>query len=537
MAAHGMAAQRLASPTATPVARRIERADIVVAAALVVVAIVVRGGALPVDGLYRDDAWVVMSVVHGSPTELLWVGWAHPGFTAILMAWSALVGNDAVRFAYPVFVAGALAPGLLFLALRRFGHARAIAAVLAAALLATNAHIEYSGRVKPYVIDALVVLGLAVVLPRLDRATWTWPIALGWVAGALALSSLSSFALVAAAVAALVLLAGSGADRAMRVAAVGVQGLASLAYIASTRDLYNLDAVEDFWKTRNDAFLEFTWNPFGLAADILQHARRVTEVFPGGPDPLPLLWVGAAVVGLVVALTHTRDRVRVRFLVLVLLAAIAGAFVHVLPFGATNGGAVADGGRVSLWLIPPVAVGLAVALQFPRSRAQSVWPRVRTGMDIALYMIAAGVVVAALAGTRVTYPVEGSSAAVEFIESELGPCPAPGACPDVVLLLPVSRWEYAASSRLDIELAKEPQLMTGFDAEPKDPRVHVLRTVTAAEVDRAVDGAERVFTYAAILAFSDFAPVQKALEANGYVEEAGKLFGGNADASVRVWRR
>ena len=133
----------------------------------------------------------------------------------------------------------------------------------------------------------------------------------------------------------------------------------------------------------------------------------------------------------------------------------------------------------------------------------------------------------AVGGDRATYPVKGSSAATEFIESKLGPR-------DVVLLFPNSRWELAASSQLDTGLEQDPKVMTGFDADFKDPRVHVLTTGTAAEVERAVAGADRVFTYAAILAFSNFEPVSRVLEAQGFVEERGALYGGNSDASVRV---
>jgi hypothetical protein len=518
----------MTSSTVTRVASRIASTDVVAGVVLLVFAVVTRGGALPTNGLYRDDAWVVMSVVHGSPTELLWVGWAHPGFTVILMAWGHLVGNDAVRFAYPVFLAGVLAPSLLYLALRWFGYARAVALVLAAALLAANVHIDYSGRVKPYVIDTLVVLALAVVLPRLDRATWRWPLALGWVAGALVLSSLSSFALVATAVAGLAVVIGSSTDGRVRVAAVGVQGVASLAYIGSTRDLYNVDAVEDFWHTRNDAFPEFTFNPFGLFGELVQHARRVTEVFPGGRGWLPLLWFGVALAGLVLAWTQRRHRVRARYLTLVLLAAVLGGFARMLPFGAVNGDAVADGGRVSLWLIPPVAMGLAATLQFLRARLTSVSRPWRVGLDATLYGVAAVLALSALGGDRATYPVKGSSAATEFIESKLSPR-------DVVLLFRNSRWELAASSQLDTDLEQDPKVMTGFDAHFKDPRVRVLTTGTAAEIERAVAGADRVFTYAAILAFSNFEPVSRVLEAQGFVEETGELYGGNPDASVRIW--
>jgi hypothetical protein len=502
--------------------RAITSSDVAAAVALLVLAVLVRGGALPTDGLYRDDAWVVTSVVHGSPAQLLWVGWAHPGFTAILMAWGALMGNDAVRFAYPVFVAGVLSPGLLYLALRWFGYARAIALVLGAALLAATVHIEYSGRVKPYVIDTLVVLGLAVVLPRLDRATWRWPLALIWVAGALVLSSLSGFALVATAVAGLVVVIGSSIDRLVRAAAVGAQGVASVAYIGSTRDSYNTDAVEDFWTRRHDAFPEFTFNPFGLIGELAQHARRVTEVFPGGRGWVSLLWFVVAAAGLVLASARGTNRVRARFLALVLVAAVVAGFASMLPFGAAT-----NGGRVSLWLIPTVAVGLAAVLQPVYARIGSLSRLWRVGLDGTLYVVAAVLALSAFSGTRPTYPVKGSARATEFIESRLGPR-------DVLLMFPTSGWEYVSGSKLDTELKKYPTVMTGFAPHFKDPRVHVLSTGTAADIERAVAGADRVFTYAAMLAFSDFEPVSSVLEAHGFVEEPG-LYGRYSDAAVRVW--
>jgi hypothetical protein len=521
-------------PSAARSTAVITATDVAVAVVLLILAVLIRGGALPSDGLYRDDAWVVTSVVHGSPGELLWVGWAHPGFTAILMAWGTLMGNEAVRFAYPVFVVGVLTPALLYLALRWFDFVRAVALLLAAALLAAHVHVEYSGRVKPYVIDTLVVLGLAVVLPRLDRARWRWPLAVGWVAGALALSSLSSFAVVATGGAGVILAVGaltrSTPDRRFRVAAVAVQGVASLGYIGSTRDLYNVEAVENFWRTRNDAFPEFTFNPFALIGELVQHARRVTEVFPGGRGWLALLWFAAAVVGLTLASRHGRNRVRARFLGLVLVAAVLAGFARMLPFGAVNQGVVANGGRVSLWLIPVVALGLATALQAVHARAGAQSRPLQLGLEATMYITAVVLAVSALTEPRVTYPVRGTAGATRFVESQLGPH-------DVLLMYPTSRWEYVSGSELDTDLKQDPNVMTGFDPSFRDGRVHVLTKVTEPEIERAVAGAERVYAYAAILAFSDFDPVGRVLEANGYVEEAGRLYGGNSDASVRIWRR
>ena len=83
----------------------------------------------------------------------------------------------------------------VYLVLRRFGYARSISSLLGAALVASEIHIIYSGRVRSYVIDVLVVLALAAIVPSIARRRWSWRTAVAWLAGAVLVGSLGVFAL------------------------------------------------------------------------------------------------------------------------------------------------------------------------------------------------------------------------------------------------------------------------------------------------------------------------------------------------------
>src|SRR4029077_7519710 len=119
-----------------------------------------------------------------------------------------------------------------------------VAALCAAALVVADVHILYSTRVKPYTLDVLVVLGLALVLPRLARRTWDWTLAIGWAVFAIIVGSISGFALVATAIAAAMLVLYAHGDRRVRVAAIAGQGvIQALLYTVMQRSS-NLAEIE-----------------------------------------------------------------------------------------------------------------------------------------------------------------------------------------------------------------------------------------------------------------------------------------------------
>ena len=130
-----------------------------------------------------------------SPGDFLALGADHPGYIVLLTGWTQLAGGDEA-LAYPALVAGVLGAPLLFLALRALGYDRAIAALLAAALVAAGTDIVYSGRVRTYTADVLIGLALALVVPRLARMRWSWAVAAAWAVISVVLATFSAFALV-----------------------------------------------------------------------------------------------------------------------------------------------------------------------------------------------------------------------------------------------------------------------------------------------------------------------------------------------------
>jgi hypothetical protein len=136
--------------------------DSLAVAGLLVAAYLARRNVLPLGGLLPDDAWQAFGAAKGSPGNLLTVGFSSPGFTSALMVWSRITGPPE-RMANIAFAAGVVTPAVVYAALRRFGYSRSISLLLGAALVSERLNIVYSGRVKSYLLDALVVLGIAAL--------------------------------------------------------------------------------------------------------------------------------------------------------------------------------------------------------------------------------------------------------------------------------------------------------------------------------------------------------------------------------------
>lgn len=209
--------------------------DLLAVSGLAVTAFVLRRDGLPHDGLFFDDSWVAAGAVKGSLANLWIVGSAHPGFTAALMASTSIAGSDFRALAYPALIAGTIGSPLLHLALRRFGYARSICVLMGAALVVARVHILYSGRVKGYTLDPLLVLGLVVLIPRLARMSWRWQTAIAWLVGLTVSATFSGFALVASAAAGVVLLLHPASDRTIRAGAISARAAVFLAHVTLTQ--------------------------------------------------------------------------------------------------------------------------------------------------------------------------------------------------------------------------------------------------------------------------------------------------------------
>jgi len=442
--------------------------DLVTLTLLAVVAWLARWGSLPSDGLWFDDSWVAAGARLGSPGELLSVGSGHPAFTALLMAVDRVGGGDLTYLGVPSLVFGAVAPAALYLGLRSFGYARAVSAIISAALVVAPIPILYSGRVKGYTLDTLVVLLIAVALPVLAGRTWRWPLAAAWTVAAIGLGTLSGYTLLATAGAGVILVLHAQGDRRIRVAAVSVQAVAQGAYLVVAQSKTDLAGIEKVMETVFDGHMTFSWNPLTFGSEVLRHLRRLAEVFPLSPGDgrwwLALLAV-AAMGGLILAAVKGQRRsetIAARYLLLLVVAAAAGSLVDRFPFGTTNEHPVSAGGRHTLWMVPALAVGLAAVAQ--RARRLATRPgRLRLGFD-------AAVVVAAIAIVVIGYepapeaPFPGSGSATRFIDAAIEPN-------DIAIVNGSSTFSFAISTSTPVGVHMTPDHQVGFAPVFLDERI------------------------------------------------------------------
>jgi hypothetical protein len=511
--------------------------DAFLAALLLVAAFIARRGGLPGDGLWFDDAWVAAGALRGSFSQVFTVGSGQPGYTGALMAWSWLTGGGSESLAFLTLIAGTLGPPALYLVLRRLGYARSISTLLGAALVVGTVHVVYSGRVKTYVFDPLIVISLVVVVASLARVRWRWPTAVAWAAGAVLISSFSGFVFVATAVAGVILLLHAQSDRVVRLLAVAAQGLGQLILFmamqqAAARQLEDLEANQE---ALYDAHVTFSWNPLRFGADALEHYRRLAIVFPGGSGWLLTTCALFAFAGLVVAAFTQRQSVAARYLLLILVVAFVGGVAGRFPFGPESPDDLSTlftrGERATLWLLPVIAVGLATALQLLRG-VTAKGSRSRLVFDVVVYGVAVTVMATALRDAP-PYPFPGSKSATAFVESEVNQN-------DAVLLSPISVYSYAVASRSAVSIVGRPETVNSFIPRFADPRLHPTGPIsdlpgTPDQIRSWVDGADRVFLYDTFPGFGQrkVDAIENTLRAIGFQRVRVKKFGA---PRVVIWK-
>lgn len=448
--------------------------DLVVAATLAVIALLVRW-TFPSDGWFYDDAW--QAVAHQAPLrDLPVVGQTQPGFTAVGMAWARLVGDADPWYVVPALVAGVLGPPVLYLWLRRLRFAAPLGALLAAALVVAPIHVRFSGRVKVYTAELLVVVVLAAVLPRLVGRPWRVPIAVGWTVGSLLLAGFSSFSLLAAAAAGAIVVLHPASDLRLRVPAVAAQALGTVAIVTWTQSTYDSAAVAQQWQG-NGAMLDGRLAT--LPVRVAEHLHHVVQTYPGGPRWLTLgcLVLGGA--GLAGAAVRGRRTVTARFLVLAPMLAIVGSAVGRIPFGPPSG----DLRRVTIWLVPGVAFGLAVAVDALRGRAGP--GTARRAFDGLLWMGALAVLATSV-DARQPYWGSGARLASETVAAQLRDG-------EVVWVTRLTAYSFALHADLPADIRADPDGLVGFVADPEDERLLLLgRHLDSAELVASTEGAAQV---------------------------------------------
>jgi hypothetical protein len=504
------AGQALRSKVALP--------DALIAIALATTAFIVRVN-VPSDGLFYDDAWQAFGAWKGSFLEFITVGQTQPGFTVGLMGWTRVFGTSTAALVTPALIAGTLGPPALYVGLRWFGHARSIALLAGAALASAAVHIEYSSHVKTYTFDVLIVLGLALVVRQLAGLRWRTSTAVAWFVGSVVVGSFSSIALIATVVAGFVLVLHPSGDRKLRLFSTGAQLLVLTMLFAASSQTYNSELLSGFFAARG-GFIDFDPNPITFGKEVFDHFRHVADVFPGR---YPTLSVALVVVGLAVAAWRGPLAVPARFLALMVVVAAGGSIVHLIPFGPPGAP-----GRVSLWTVPAMAVGLCGCLELVRRRAGA--RLLRVGFD-AIMCIAAALILVGSFGTAHPYAAGGRSATRQVMaEADTG---------DAVLITRLTTYSFALYADSPVDLRPTPERSVGFLPAFADRRLHLHDSATTPEeFNEFVEGAERVYVVHALLRSRGEGEYlfNLALELTfrGFTRESSRVI---ERVQVEVWRR
>jgi hypothetical protein len=448
--------------------------DATIAVALGTISWLVRRH-VPADGLFYDDAWQAFGAWKGSLSEFVSVGQTQPGFTLGLMAWTKLFGISTASLVTPALIAGTLGPPALYAGLRWLDFSRSTALVAGAALVNAQVHIQYSYHVKTYTFDVLIVLGLALAVWKLAPRHWGAKTAVAWLIGSVVVGSFSSIVLVASSVAGLILVFHPSGDRKVRTIAVAVQLVVLAALLVASSRTYSDDHIRGFFAPRG-GFIDFDPNPLAFGREVFNHFSHVADVFPGGYPTLSLV---VAVTGLVMAACRGRLAVPARFLALMVLVAAAGSVVKLIPFGPPRGT-----GRVSLWLVPVMALGLCTTLEFVRKRAAARVP-LRVAFDTAACIVAALVLVSSFR-TDHRYP-PGARSAIRQVMAETD-------ADDVVVATWPTVFSLALYADSPVNVHFTPERSVGFLPTFADQRLYTHTwATTSEELGLAVDDADRVY--------------------------------------------
>lgn len=458
--------------------RAVDPVEVVVLTGLVFVSFLLRRNGYSRDGLWYDDAWVVAGAIKGSIADVAVTGGAHPGFTLLLSLQHALFGGPVERLVALPLVFGIAGPAVLYGALRYLGYDRAGCILAGIGLAVTPSHVIYSGRVKSYTLDVVLVTLIMAVLPRVARRTWGWGFAACWVMVAVVAGSISGFVVVASAVAIGILVLHPAADRVVRSAALVAQALIQGSWVLYTRRFVDLDEIEEFMESAYDAHVERSANPLVMGQNLFSHLTRVVDVHPGAPSVLLTVLAVAVLGGLVMGAVGRLDRDRAivsRFALAALTFAAVTATFDRFPFGPSNfdlsTAMGAPGARHGLWLVPVTAVGLCNLVDVSVNSLRA-WVPAQSALRVAVSVWAV-----ALLWTRwapADEPAGGRRQLAEMVERAADE----GAF--IVLGEHVSYQYFVLTDRPAI-LRRTPEEMVGFVPEPAPDEGAVVGVVLLPE--------------------------------------------------------
>lgn len=409
-------------------------ADSAVVLVLAGVAAVLRWAALAPDSLWLDDAWAALAHRAGSLREVALTGLTSVGFQGVLKAWFSLVGFSELRAQAIPFLAGLAAPGMLHLVLHRSARLPRSAAAVGGALLVVSPVLSiYSTRVKPFTLDAVLVIALLWTGIRLWRSCGgrgDWMLHTGVALVGTVLSAVTAVAATGGFAAGVLRSRGRAARWA--VASVAAYGaFAGIWWAGALRETATNETLRRWWQAR-EVFASGPADLLGLYARVGPALVRV-EGF---------LVMGAVAACLAVAVWRRRD------LAVLVAVPLAGAgllsVIGLLPLG---------GGRTDAYLLPLLATMVAAAL--PAGLAHAWW-----AAGLAL------LVASPLLLPRITYPDQPAREVVaRLVQAAEGS--------DAIVVLGVSQYPIGLYWPGVVGLVPESGVGTGFSVRFADPRVTI----------------------------------------------------------------
>jgi hypothetical protein len=415
-------------------------------AGLLGVGIGLRLSALGNWSLFRDDAWQSLATRVGSLSEVVISGGTAPGYALLLRGWTWALGEGSFNLLFLSVLAGVVGILATTLLARRFGLHWASALVAGTVIATGSVSIDYSGRVKPFVVDALITVMLTwFALDAVERETKNRVLVLSLLASLAFVFSATSAPVGAIGVAAVAATSWrQGDERALAVWALFCYVFVTCGWYLLVVRRATTDVLDEFWGGR---FIDLSQ---GLAGVV---ERGTVFVVGAGPGLMhPVILTGLLAVGLITIAARRRWLHGYLLLGPIVVTASLSAF-GVVPFG---------GGRTDLFLYPLVAIVAGYgtdALATAGARVLRPWLVIGVA---SLVMIGF-----AARAAPAKYPEESGREITQDVLRVAQPS-------DLIVTLPEMSYLWARYAPAEVGVVRDPHSMTGFTPQIEDPRVLFL---------------------------------------------------------------
>jgi hypothetical protein len=422
---------------------------------------IIRAKGFVTTGLFRDDAWEVLSSKVGLGTA--WHMWAtDPGYGLIERTWVVLGPNATWWYQIPDFVCSVAAIPASYILARYFRMGRCAALAVAVVVCTSPISVEYSTRIKEYPVDFLLSCLLLALAEAARRRLERGPLF------ALAMASAGAF-FVSASVgivivglwAALIVACLRDKSALQQVVVAGAVAAAACGIFAAVFYSHLSPYLNKFWA---QYFIKHTSLSAFASSSARTGKRLLAQYLFGLPSHSSfgiLLVVVCAGLALV-ALIHDPAMLGPAFAV---LAAFAASAAHLAPLGT---------GRTDEYLYPPLLILLAVGAIHVLNHASAALIRLSASKvrTVALALLGIVTVVAAAASIqnaareKFTYP----NADIPALAIQLHDAERPG---DHVFVNEITRYPWAFYEDTSIRIDFGSNWSAGFTAVSTHPKVFI----------------------------------------------------------------